>query len=157
MSVTERLLKVYRVDQQITGLRSRLRAAERFLSEQERQLGDIDSRRENVDVQLRQAMAIAGDAEGEVKLLDERIADLRDRMNNAATSKEYKAMLAEVNTLKEHRGGHENRALEMLEKVETLKSQQSDLASASDERQRVRTVASTERDERAAEIMDKLA
>lgn len=157
MSVTEKLLKVYRVDQQIGGLKDRLRAAERFLSEQERQLADITSKSESTESQLRQASAAASQAEGEVKRLDERIADVRERMNTANTSREYKALLGEVNTLKEQRAEYENKALELLEQSEKLRAQKEELSGASAERERMRGVAAGQRNEREAEIRDKLA
>lgn len=156
MSVTEKLLKVYRVDQQITGLQSRLRAAERFLAEQEQQLQTLTQRQTAIAGQLRQASAVAADAEGEIGRLDERINELRERMNTASTSREYKAMLAEVNTLKEQRAAHETRALGMMEKAEAMRGETTQLDDAAKERERVRGVALAERDERAGEIKGKL-
>ena len=46
MNETMKLLAVYQAEQKLRGLQSRLGAAERFLSEQERQLGAIDQQTE---------------------------------------------------------------------------------------------------------------
>lgn len=157
MSVTEQLLKVYRVDQQINGLRSSLTAAERFLNEQESQLKALADQQGSISIQLKQMLVAAADAEGEMKRLDERIAHLRDRMNSAKTSKEHQAILAELNSLKEKRGEHETRALEMIEKSEAIRTKTSGIDASAAERERVRGLAATERSQREAEIRDRLA
>ena len=156
MTVTDQLLRVFRVDQQIDGLQTRLRAAERFLNEQGKQLQQIGVKKASAETQLRQVTASAANAEVDIKALDERIDELRERMNSASTNKEYKAMLNEVNTLKEQRGEHESKALELLEKAETLKSQVGELDSAQGERKKLEGVATDDRDKRASEIKDKL-
>ncbi|MAY73259.1 MAG: hypothetical protein CMJ31_00770 [Phycisphaerae bacterium] len=138
-------------------MRSRLKAAERFLGEQEKQLAGIGQQSASLDSQIRQLTATSGDAEGEIKALDEKIEGLRERMNTSNTSKEYKAILAEVNTLKERRSEHETRALEAIEKVDQLKSQRDELSNSKAERERVRGVAVEQRDQRADEIREKLA
>lgn len=157
MNVTDKLVRVFRVDTQIRGLESRLRGAERFLNEQNRQIEQISSKRSAIEAQLRQLTASANDNEGETKRIDERIADLRERMNTAQTNKEYKALLTEVNTYKEKRGEIEETALGQIEKIDQLKAQLAELDAAEAERQKVRGVAETERQQRADEIKDRLA
>lgn len=157
MSVTEKLLKVYRIDQQINGLQGRLRAAERFLAEQDQHLRSLTERHTAISGQLKQVSTVAADAEGEMARLDERIDQLRERMNTAKTSKEYKAVLAEVTALKDQRSAHEQRALEMMEKAEAIRGETAQLGTAAQERQKVRGAAAGERDRRADEIREKLA
>lgn len=156
MTVTDKLLKVFQIDQQITGLESRLRAAERFLGEQTKQLSSIETKKAAAERQLKQLAATVADAEGEMARLDERIAELRSRMDESKTNKEYKALLSEVNTLKEQRSEHETKAIEMMEESDALKAQLEELASQTSERERVKTVAAGDRDKRAEEIKDKL-
>jgi uncharacterized protein len=157
MSVTEKLLRVFRVDQQLRGLQSRLRAAERFLDEQVRQLQQIDSRRDTLGVQLKQLQAAAADNEGEMKRLDARIETLREQMNNAKTNKEYKAFLTEVNTLKADRSQYETAALEQMTKIDELRKQIESLEADRGEREKVRGVAHDDKSKRADEIKDRLA
>ena len=123
MDVTRKLLKVFRVDQQIRGLQSRLRGAERFLKEQVRQLADIETTRTSIQGQLRQLKASVANLELETKQIDQHIEELRDRMNQAKTNKEYKALLTEVNTFKERRGALDDNELGHLDKVEKLEAQ----------------------------------
>ncbi|RMH13971.1 MAG: hypothetical protein D6695_02505 [Planctomycetota bacterium] len=156
MHVTQQLLKVFRVDQQIQGLEGRLKSAERFLDEQVRQLAKIESTRATIEGQLRQLRASIANIEGETSQIDEHIAELRERMNSAKTNKEYKALLTEVNTFKERRNALDESELEHLDKVEKLEAQLSELEASHEAREKMRTVAEQDRGKRAEEIRDRL-
>lgn len=156
MSVTEKLLKVFRVDQQLSGLQSRLKGAEKFLSEQTKQLGSIDQKRDALATQLKQLQATIADHEGEMARLDARVEVLREQMNNAKTNKEYKAFLVEVNTYKADRGTNETAALELMTKVDGLKKTLAELDGQKSERDKVKRVAGDDRDKKAEEIRERL-
>ncbi|MFN0132571.1 MAG: zinc ribbon domain-containing protein [Phycisphaerales bacterium] len=156
MSVTERLLRVFRVDQQLSGLQTRLRAAERFLDEQSKQLDQIKSKRDAITSQLKQLQAQAAGHEGEMSRLDVRIEALREQMNNAKTNKEYKAFLTEVNTFKVDRGAAETSALELMTKADELKKQIEALDAQMVDRSKLRQVAADDRQKRDEEIRDRL-
>lgn len=157
MGVTEKLVRVFRADTQIRGLTSRLDAAERFLQEQESQLSQIGVKRTSAEGQLKQLIASTSNEEGEAAQLDEHINELRERLNNAKTNKEYKALLVEVNTFKERKAAIEEGALGQLEQVEQLKALLAELETAKTEREKVRKVAKAQRKERETEIKGKLA
>lgn len=156
MSVTEKLLRVFRVDQQLAGLQSRLKAAEKFLGDQSKQLQDIESKRDLIQAQLKQIQLVVADHEGEMARLDARTETLREQMNSAKTNKEYKAFLTELNTLKADRGQHETTALEQMTKADALKKQLAELDALRNDRDKVRQVAAGDRDKRADEIKDRL-
>ncbi len=156
MSVTEKLLRVFRVDQQLQGLESRLRSAEKFHDEQSKQLESVRTQQRMIATQLKQLQAQIGEQEGEIQSIDARIERLRGQMNNAKTNKEYQAFLVEVNTLKADRDQIEQSALEQMTKVDELKKQVADLDSREREREKVRTVAASDRDKRADEIRDRV-
>ncbi len=156
MGVTSKLLGLYRVDQQLTGLKSRLRSAEAYLREQERQLREIDEKLGSLRSQIRQLEATEHNDETEVRSLDERIAKARDRMNNAATSKEHAALLTEVNTLKADKGLIEERAIETLQKLDTLREQLAEVEGQKVEREKVRGVAEADRAQKAEDIKDRV-
>ena len=157
MSVTNQLLCLFRVDIEIRGLQERLESAERFLGEQTKKLADLGTQSESLQTQIRQLKAKTSDAEGESERLKVHIDDLREKMNNASTNKEYKAFLSEVNNLKEQRTTHDEQAIEGLEKVEELETKFADLEASKTDRDKVRGVAETDRQNRADEIADKLA
>jgi len=156
MTETERLLAVFRVDNSIEGLQGRLRAAERFLAEQERQLADIEGRHGEGEQELRRTRAALGNAENEAKSLDEKMEAIRERMNSASSNKEYQAYLTELATYREQKGEQESVALELMQRIETLTASQEELAAAREERKGVCRVAQQQRDERASEIKDRL-
>ncbi len=156
MSVTEKLLRVFRVDQQLQGLESRLQGAEKFHDEQSRHLDSLQTKQRAVTGQLKQLQAQIGEQEVEIKAIDARIERLRDQMNNAKTNKEYKAFLVEVNTLKADRDGIEQAALEQMTKADELRKQQAELDAKVQERGKVRGVAASDRDKRADEIRDRV-
>jgi len=157
MTVTEKLLRVYRVDRKIEGLQSRLRGAEAFLGQQTTQIESLSKRATLVASQIRQMKATQADAEGESAQHEEHIELLRERMNSASTNKEYKALLAEVNTFKDKKAELESSALELMEKIEALEAEQETLSAQTDERSKVKTIAESERTQRADEIRDQLA
>lgn len=156
MSVTEKLLRVFRVDQQLQGLESRLRAAEKFHDEQSRHLDTLRSQQRQVSDQLKQLQAQIGEQEVEIKSIDARVERLRDQMNSAKTNREYKAFLLEVNTFKADRDRLEQSALELMTKADELKKQQGELDAKASERDKVRGVAASDRDKRADEIRDRV-
>jgi uncharacterized protein len=157
MSTTERLLRVFRVDQQLGGLQSRLKAAERFYEEQTRQVAQLDLKRDAINVQLRQLQAATANHEGEMARLDARIEKLREQMNTTKTNKEYKALLTEVNTIKADRGKIETAALEGMTKVDELRKQLAELDTQRAERERMQKVAADDKARKADEIKDRLS
>ncbi len=157
MTVTKKLLALFRVDKEIRGLSTRLDAAERFLGSQTRQLAEIATQVSSLEAQLRQLQAAASNAEGESKRLEAKINELREKMNAAQTNKEYKALLSEVNNLKEQRSSFDDEALGHMEKIEQIRARLDELGAARVEREKVRGVAETQRQERADEIAGKLA
>jgi len=157
MSVTRQLLAVFRVDKEISGLQSRLTSAERFLTEQTKKLAEIGAQRESLSTQIRQLQASASNAEGESERIKVHIDELREKMNNSTSNKEYKALLSEVNNLKEQRSVFDEQALEQMEKIEELNARLAELEQAKDEREKMREIAEKERQQRADEIAGKLA
>lgn len=157
MSVTRQLLAVFRVDKEISGLQSRLTSAERFLTEQTKKLAEIGAQRESLSTQIRQLQASASNAEGESERIKVHIDELREKMNNSTSNKEYKALLSEVNNLKEQRSVFDEQALEQMEKIEELNARLAELQQANDEREKMREIAEKERQGRADEIAGKLA
>ncbi|MGH7131505.1 MAG: zinc ribbon domain-containing protein [Phycisphaerales bacterium] len=157
MTVTAKLLRLFRVDQQLRGLRSRLDAAERFLAEQERQLKEIDTRHGTITTQLKKLKTTVAGEETEVQGIDERMASLRDKMNLTKTNKEYSALLTELNNLKTKKDELESGELEQMQEVENLQKQDTELLAQREERAKIAAQAKAERDNKAAEIKDRLA
>lgn len=152
MTTTARLLRVYRVDEQLKGLESRLRGDDRFLKDQDGELGRIDKQKQAIESQIRQLKATLGNSESEIKGFDDRMESLRAKMGNAQTSREHKAFLTELNTIKADRDRIETAALEGMAKIEALTKEVEALAAKRAEREKVRKVALGKRDTIATEI-----
>lgn len=152
MHVTAKLVNVYQVEKQLRGLQSRLRAAETFLSQQSKDLQQLDTKRASLEAQIKTLTAQAGDHQGEVARLDARLEQIRKQLDSAQTNKEYQAFLTEVNNYKADRDLAETAALELLGKADELKKQLGELDSQRSERDQVRQVAAGDRDARSSEI-----
>lgn len=157
MSVTGKLLKVFEIDLQLRGLRSRLTSAERFLSEQDKELANLSSKKDSLDKQSKQLLADAHNAEVESQAVEAKMASIREKMDNAQSNKEYKAFLTELNTRKLTKEQHDEVVREKRAHVDTLKHQLSELETKVAERHQVRKVAVSDRDARNAEIADRVA
>lgn len=156
MSVTAKLVRVFNVERQIRGLQGRLKSAEKFLADQDKDALGLDAKKASLDAQIKQNAVGTADREGEMKRLDAKMATLREQMNNAQTNKEYKAFLTELNTFKAERDKFEQGALELMTKADELKRQVEEINRQREDRDKIRKVASGERDERYNEIEGRL-
>jgi len=157
LNVTEQLVRLHRVEQQLRGLRQRIEAAERYLQQQIQQVQDIDARHEALVAQTRQLEAAVHNDETEMAAIDERVGKLREQMNQAKTNKEYAALLTEVNTLRADKSKVETAALERMTKLEEIRAELDALTEQRAERLNMRAVAETQRDQRAKEVEDRLS
>lgn len=157
MTVTAKLLRLYLVDKQLRGLTSRLQGAEKYLGEQDRLLKDLDAKHSAISSQLKLLEATGKNDENEAASIESRVETLRERMNNAKTSKEHAAFLAEVGTQKDAKKVIEDRLLESMGKIESLRKELAEIESKRAERQTLHKDAVKDRNERAAEIKDRVA
>jgi predicted nucleic acid-binding Zn-ribbon protein len=156
MSVTLQLLRLFQVDKQLRGLRSRLDSAEKFLTQQRAQLKDIDEKKGSLEAQIKQLRAAQANDEGEAARLDERINGLREQMNAMKTAKEYSAAVSELNNFKDQKSKAEESALESMTRIEQLEGQLAELKKQREERAKLVAQAETDRTAREAEIKDRL-
>lgn len=156
MTVTASLLRLFRVDQQLRGLRTRLDAADRFHKEQLRQYDELLTRLATLQNQVKTAKVGIGGDESEVAGIDARIAKIRDQMNAAKTNKEYSAFLTELNALKAQKDACEERELGQMEKVQELEKQIGEVTAQRDERVKIVEQAKTDRDTKQSEIQGRL-
>lgn len=156
MDVTSKLLKVFQVEKQIRGLSSRLTAAEKFLSQQNKELDALNAKRAALETTFKQQQAASKGEEGEMSRITTRMDAIKKQMDSAQTNKEYKAFLTEYNTLKAEADRFETAATEGLVKLDEIKKQITDLDTAKAEREKVKGVAQNERDQRGTEIKGRM-
>ena len=157
MSVTEKLLRLYKVDRQLRGLKSRINQAQRYLDAQQRQLDEIARKRESMQSQLRQLDASIKNDENEAASIDQKVVALRDRLNTSTTSKQYSATLTEVNTLKADKALIEERTLELMGRADELRAGIDELDAQTTEREKIRGVAQTDLKKRQEEAGDRIS
>ncbi len=156
MSETAKLLALFRVESQLRGLRSRLDQADRFLQAQLRQHQDLEDRASEIETKVKHLKASAGEGEGESDRLEARIAEIREKMNQSQTSKEYNAFLAELNTFKAEKDKIEESALGSMGEVDELQAKLDELRETAGERSKIVEQARAERNQREADIKDRL-
>jgi len=157
MSVTEKLLRLYKVDRQLRGLRSRINQAKRYVDAQDRQLAELAQKRESLQSQLRQLEASVKNSETESAAMEERINGLRERLNSTTTSKEYTATLTEVNTLKADKSASEEQTLELMGRVEEINASLAEVAAQTEEREKIKAVAEADLKKRESEAAERIA
>lgn len=157
MTLIEDLLTLYRVERQLRGLRSRVDSAEIYLRVQQRQLNTLQERQEELETHKRQRQAHAGNLETEGESVDERAAKLRDELNESSNTRQYQAVLNEVNSLKDKRREFDEQAIAELTAVEKIEEELGELEAQLTERTKVLNSAQGELVSRKAEIKDSLA
>lgn len=157
MSVLDQLVTLHRVDSQIRGLRGRLDGAGQHLAAQQKLIATLDRQRQELETQYRAQQAKIGNLEVESKSLNERIAKIREGLENAPTHKMHAALLNEMNAMKAERTALDARELADLEQAEKLKAELAKVVQATADRSRIRDLAAKEHAERSAEVSDRLA
>ena len=156
MTVTPKLLELFRADKQVRGLRSRFDAAEKFHATQQAQLDQLSKRAATMAAEAKALRAAWKTDEGEAKRIDARVEHLREQMNSASTAKEYAAFQAELTTLKEQKSLAEDKVLEAMTRAEAIEQELQQITAQQEERKKIVAGARSERDGRAAEIKDRL-
>jgi predicted nucleic acid-binding Zn-ribbon protein len=109
------------------------------------------------ELRLKQNKSNIAVAETETGSIDARVERLREDLNKAVNDKEYKALLAEVNTLKDQRKAFEDEMLIEMASVETLDTTLVEITAKIDERKKITKVAEKELHVRQDEIAEQLA
>ncbi|MEM9111738.1 MAG: hypothetical protein AAGC72_17185 [Planctomycetota bacterium] len=120
LPLQDQLYNYFELDQRVRAMRSRLDAATRRKTAQQRKLEQLQQAFSELDQQLKAAKAHASTLETEAEAIETRIDAQRDKMNRATSNKEYSALLVEVNTLKADKSKIDDAQLDSITKAETL-------------------------------------
>ena len=157
MPLIDNLLSLYNVDRQVRSLRSRVESAEIYLDVQKKQIDNIGVEQVENDQQQMQRKANIANTETETGSIDTRIDHLRDELKKAVNDKQYSALLAEMNTLKERRKAFEDDLFSEMAAIEDLEAVATEIHQRTEEREKVLQVASKELKTRESEISEQLA
>ncbi len=156
MTLIEDLLALFQVDRRLRSLRSRVDSAETYLRVQQGQMQTLQARQDELETRKRQRQAHAGNLETEAAGIDERIEKFREELNSTSSSRQYHAVLAEVNSLKDKRSGIDEQTLAELSGIEEIDGQITEVNERVAERAKVIESAETELANRRDEIKDSL-
>ena len=156
MPLTKNLYDLFLLDKRIQGMSGRLNAATNRLAAQQTQLAQTEQQHAEMTDQLKHLRAKAGDLEGQVAELGERIARQRELMNTVTNNKQYSALLIEVNTLKHDQSKLEDEALERMSQIEVQEQELTELVVRVGERKKLVTVAKAEVAKCQDEVGDQL-
>ncbi len=157
MPLIDNLLTLYTVDRQVRSLRSRVESAQIYLNVQNKQFDSIQVEQTENALQQKQRQANIANIETEIGSINTRIEHLRDELNQAVNDKQYSALLAEMNTIKEHRKAFEDEELIEITAIEKLDKTATDITQRMEEREKVMKVAAKELEVRQSEIAEQLA
>ncbi len=157
MTLIENLLALFQVDRRLRSLRARVDSAETYVGIQQRQLQTLQDRRDELLTRKRQRQAHIGNLETEAAGVDERTEKLREDLNAASTTRQYHAVLNEVNSLKDKRREIDEQTLVEMTGVEEIEAEVTELDTKITERIKVLGGAETELASRREEIKESLA
>ncbi len=144
MTLQENLRKLYLLDQQVRGIRTRLDHANDRLHAQKVKLTQFNQQQAEMGDQLKHTQAKASALENQSEGIEQRIAHLRQQMQIVKSNKEYSAILIEVNTLKLDKGKLEDEALEQLNQAERLSGELQDIQSRVAEQEKLVEAAASD-------------
>lgn len=152
MSLQDQLRELFKLDQRVRSLRTRLDAALTRQKAQETKLQQLTRQRDELASQVKQVKVKASELEKQVNEMDSRVVHLREQMNSVKNNKEYSALLVEVSTIKNEKGKLEEEALNQLTQVDLLSTS---LAGAEEKvaaQQKIVEVARQEVEARRSEV-----
>lgn len=144
MSLQENLYELFRLDQQVRGLRTRLDAATRRLKLQSTKLDQLRQQHAELTDQYKHAQAEVSTLEHQSTDAEERVSKLREQMNSVRNNKEYSAMLVEVNTLKDEKSKLEDQAIEKMTAADGLKERVAEVLEQVQKQEKLVELARTE-------------
>jgi len=127
-TLLESLRKLQKIEQDIAHVRSRIRVRNNAVNVQKRKIEQVEQDHASLCTQSLERRKLADSLELDLKQRDERGVSFRAGLNAARSNKEYAAILTQINTLKADSAKIEDRALSVIQEVETLKQQADELA-----------------------------
>ena len=112
------LVKLFHADQRLREAQSRLDVATKDVRLQDRRVATFAENQRTATTTLRETQSKAASLELDLRSRDEHIEKIRARQQNATVSKEYQALLVEINTYKVDRNKVEEETMALLEAVE---------------------------------------
>lgn len=153
-TVRDELLALYAIDQKLLTIKKRLDAGPAELKRLRQNVDIAKSAKSDVEVRVREAATGVDRLNLEVKTAEAEIAEQQEKLHIIKNTKEYKIVTERIKNLKQQIGDAEERELELMEQLEslrtTLKEKQDALAAA----ESACDAEQTAMDERARTVKD---
>lgn len=120
------LQRLQRIETQLRSVREQIETKRRSVQAHHRRLATLERQITDTHDLIRQAQAAADRLELERKSHEEHVKNLRERLNQTKTNKEYAAVLTQLNTDKADTLKIEDHVLAAMSKVDDLKKQESE-------------------------------
>lgn len=120
------------VERELVRLRSEKAEKERAITVSLRLLKQLDDQIDAKKAEIQQHQLKARHLEAEIKQREEQVAKLRQQLNTTRTTREYAAILTEINTEKADSGKIEEQALAAMQAVDQSKAETEQLAGQRD-------------------------
>ena len=121
--MVQALLKLQEVEQELIRLRNERSHKERAVKIAEKRLAELGQQAKGKSSEVQRQQLKAQRLEGDVRQREEHIAKLRQQLNTTRTSREYAAILTQMNTDKADSTKIEDAALQALQDVDELKAE----------------------------------
>ncbi len=123
-ALLQSLQDLQQVEMKLHALRDKIDAKRRQVRAYDRKLKRFESEVQEIKDKIMRKQAEVAQHELDIKTHDEEVAKLREALNRSKTNKEYAAILSQINTDKADTSKVEDRILEILTEIETLKQEQ---------------------------------
>jgi hypothetical protein len=151
------LVKLYQSDQKLREAQDRLDAVSRDVRIQERKVNELSERHKLAQSKLKEQQSQTAQFDLDIQTRDSHIERLRAQQQNAKNNREYQAFLVEINTEKVEKNKSEEQLLKVMESVEKLQAETTELAQLMEaERNKLKTMQAKIGD-RVAELEKEIA
>ena len=124
MAITAEVLReLHRIHKQLTDLRDRLQRGPRQIKVADASVARMEAELEEVREMFKRVRVQGDERQLQLKEREARIADLQNKLNTAASNREYQALKEQIAADKQANSVLEDEILEGLEKIDDLSSQ----------------------------------
>jgi len=148
-ATTEALRALHRIHKQLTDLRGRIERGPKQVAAAEASIRKLEADAEQIKESHKKARVLADDKQLQLKSRENRLTDLRTKLNTANTNKEYQLLKEQIAADQQANLVLQDEILELLERIEVLgeqvKAAQARLAKAKEEGAKTKSRIDSER------------
>lgn len=122
-NMLEAMFALQAIERQLADIREQLSSSNAAVSVQQRRVDELHQQHQSLHDEVLAHQKDAGAVELELKAREEEVNKLRVTLNSTKTNKEYASVLTQLNTLKADNSKLEDRALELMQKVDQTRAQ----------------------------------